>query len=159
MARDQLYGRQPTSLGNRLAMSEAGNLTSFEKAISRPAVTATISVSAEAATAADTRDLIITVKDAEGNTIDYVEVLELIVFLDAGGVDFVVTGGTTGITVNAAAPAGKLLAQVAKKTFRALTTVAGVLNLRWLDTGTEVAFLGVRLPNGVIVMSSALTNA
>lgn len=158
MARNQLEGTRQLA-GSIFGIAEASNLLINNKPATRPAVDATIAVSAEGATAADTRDLIITVKDADGNVIDYIETLELIVLLDAGGVDFVATGGTTGITVNAAAPVGKLLALVAKKVFRAFTSVAGVLNLRWLDTGTEVAFLGVRLPNGRIIISTALTNA
>lgn len=128
-------------------------------AITRPAVNATITVSAEAAQTADTREIVVTLTDADGNAINYAENLELILLVNSGGTDFVVTGGSTGIALDGAPAGGKILAVVAKKYFKAITTTAGLLNLTWLDTGTEVAFLGVRLPNGRIVISSALTNA
>ena len=37
--------------------------------------------------------------------------------------------------------------------------IGWVYDLDWLDTGTEAAFIGLKLPNGRYVMSSALTNA
>ncbi len=117
------------------------------------AVDATISVGVEAA---DARAITIQLKDAAGNNMDSVSYVELILFLDAAGTTFVVTGGSTGIAQGAS---GKILALVAKKFFAGLTTAAGLMALTWTDTGTEAAFLGVRLPNGRIIMSTALTNA
>ena len=116
-------------------------------------VDATITVGAEAG---DARAITVTLKDAAGDAIDFAEMVELVVLLNAGGTDFVVTGGSTGIAIGAS---GKLLAIVAKKVFKAITTTAGVLALTWTDVGTEVAFLGIKLPNGKVVISSALTNA
>lgn len=117
------------------------------------AVDATIVVGAEAG---DARAITITLKDAAGNAIDYVEQFEIILFLNAGATAFVVTGGSTGIAIGAS---GAILPLVAKKVWKAISTIAGVLALTWTDTGTEAAFLGVRLPNGKLVMSTALTNA
>lgn len=121
--------------------------------ITRPCVDASITVGAEAS---DVRAITIQLKDAQGNDIDYVETVELILFLNAARTAFVVTGGSTGIAIGTD---GALLAVVAKKYFLATSEADGDIDLTWTDTGTEAAFLGVRLPNGRIVMSSALTNA
>ena len=126
--------------------------------ITRPAVDATITVSAEGATTANTRDIVVTLLDSEGVAITAVEEVEVRVFLNAARTAYVVTGGSTGITLGAAGN-GAVLGIVAKKSFVATTEATGILDLDWLDTGTEVAFLGVKLPNGRYVMSSALTNA
>jgi hypothetical protein len=121
--------------------------------VTHPAVNAVITVGAEAS---DARAITVQLKDANGGKISEVTHIELVLFLNAGGTDFAATGGSTGIAIGAS---GKLLAVVAKKLFRAQTTAAGLLALTWTDTGTEAAFLGVRLPNGNIIISSALTNA
>lgn len=126
--------------------------------ITRPAVDATITVSAEGATTANTRDIVVTLLDAEGVAITAIEEIEVHMFLDAARVAYVVTGGSTGITIGAAG-SGAVLPLLAKKVFVAVTAATGILDLDWLDTGTEVAFAGVKLPNGRYVMSSALTNA
>ena len=126
--------------------------------ITRPAVTASITVSAEGATTANTRDIVVTLLDSEGVAITAVEEVELHMFLNADRTAYVVTGGSTGLSLGAAGD-GAVLALVAKKVFVATTEATGILDLDWLDTGTEAAFLGVKLPNGNYVMSSALTNA
>ena len=100
----------------------------------------------------------VTLLDSEGVAIDTVEEVEIHMFVTADRLAYVVTGGSTGITLGAAGD-GAILAIVAKKVFVATTEATGILNLDWLDTGTEAAFLGVKLPNGRYVMSSALTNA
>lgn len=120
------------------------------------AVDATITISAEAATVANQRDITITLKDAAGNAIDYAEMFEIVMLLNAGGTDFMATGGSTGV---AAGASGKILAVVAKKLFRAITTTAGVCQVIYTDTGTEVGYLAVRLPNGRVVNGGAVTNA
>lgn len=121
--------------------------------ITRPCVDASITVGAEAS---DARAITIQLKDGNGNDIDYVEEVEIHMFLDAGRLAYVVTGGSTGIAIGTD---GALLALVAKKVFIATSEADGDIDLTWTDTGTEVAFLGLKLPNGRYVMSSALTNA
>lgn len=138
--------------------TETGELLSNRIQITRPAVDATITVSAEAATTANTRDCVVTLLDAKGKAITYVETVEIIMFLNAAKTAFVVTGGSTGLTIGAAGN-GAVLAVVAKKYFLATCEATGILDLDWLDTGTEAAFFGVRLPNGRIIMSDELTNA
>ena len=143
-----------TSLhGKRLGLGSKNQLISNAIEITRPCVDATITVGAEAA---DARAITIQLKDAKGADIDYVETVELILFLNAARTAFVVTGGSTGIAIGTD---GALLAIVAKKYFLATSEADGDIDLTWTDTGTEAAYLGVRLPNGRIVMSSALTNA
>ena len=77
------------------------------------------------------------------------------VLLDANGDAFVTTGGSTGIAIGTD---GALLPVVAKKLFWAISEADGDIDLTWTDTGTEAAYLAVRLPNGKMVISSALTN-
>lgn len=139
--------------GRRLGIGNKDQLVSRGIDITRPCVDASITVGAEVG---DARAITIQLKDAQGNDIDYVETVEIIMFLNAARTAFVVTGGSTGIAIGTD---GALLTVVAKKYFLATSEADGDIDLTWTDTGTEAAFLGVRLPNGRIVMSSALTNA
>lgn len=143
-----------TSLhGRRLGLGALGELVGNEIELTSPTVNCSITVAAEIA---DARAITIQLKDIDGNAIAYREMVEVVVLLDANGSDFVATGGSTGIAIGAS---GKLLTMVTKKLFKAISDATGVIALSWTDTGTEVAFLGVQLPNGRIVISSALTNA
>ena len=144
--------------GRRLGLGPNQQLVSNGIDISRPCVDATISVSAEGATTANVHDIVVQLLDADGNDITYVETVELIMYLDAAQAAFVVTGGSTGITAGAAGD-GAVLDIVAKKYFLAMSETDGDIDLDWTDTGTEVAYLGVRLPNGRVIISDALTNA
>lgn len=140
--------------GRRLSLGPKDQLVSNSIEISRPCVDATITVGAEGATVADQRDISITLKDAKGNAINYAEMVELIVFSSSAMTDFTATGGSTGI---AAGASGKILALVAKKVFRAISTTAGVIEVIYTDIGTDAAYLGLRLPNGRIVAGGTLT--
>ena len=117
------------------------------------AVTATITVGAEAA---DVRAITIQFSDGAGNDLNYRITVPVVVLADANGDAFVVTGGSTGIAVGAD---GALIALVAKKVFLAISEADGDLDLTWTDTGTEVAFLGLVMPTGRLIISSALTNS
>lgn len=143
-------------VGKDLGLGAAGNLVSrasgSDIAISRPCVDCSITVGAEDT---NVRAITIQLKDANGADIDYVETVEIIMFLNAAMTAFVATGGSTGIEAGAD---GALLPIVAKKYFLATSESDGDISLTWTDTGTEVAYLGVRLPNGRVVVSSALTN-
>lgn len=143
-------------LGRRFGLGGNNQLSSNGVDISRPCVDATITVSAEGASVANQRDISITLKDSNGVAITYAEMVELIVFSSSAMTDFTATGGSTGI---AAGASGKLLALVAKKVFRGISTTAGVIACIYTDTGTDAAYLGVRLPNGRIVAGGLLTNA
>lgn len=139
--------------GRLFGLGAQNQLVSNGVQISQPCVDATITVGAENA---NVRAITIQLKDSNGKDINYVEEVELVLFLNAERTAYVVTGGSTGIAIGTD---GALQTIVAKKVFRATSEADGDLDLTWSDTGTEVAYLGVRLPNGRYVMSSALTNA
>ena len=65
------------------------------------------------------------------------------------------TGGSTGIAIGTD---GALLAVVAKKYFLATSESDGDIDLTWTDTGSESVAVGVRLPNGRVVVSDAFAN-
>lgn len=144
-----------TSLhGRKLGLGNAGQLIANEIEITRPCVDATVTVGAEVSNA---RAITIQLLDAYGQPINYVETVEVIVFLNEARTAFAVTGGSTGIAIGTD---GALLTVVAKKYFLATSEADGDIDLVYTDTGTEACFIGVRLPNGRIVMGSqALTNA
>lgn len=143
-------------LGKRLGIDGYQRLVSNSIAMTPKAVDATISISAEAATVANQRDITITLKDANGNAVDEATTFEIVLYSDATMTDFVATGGSTGI---AAGASGKIQAIVAKKLFRAITTTAGVCAVIYTDTGSDAGYLAVRLPNGRVVGGGLITNA
>lgn len=101
------------------------------------------------------RDISVQLQDALGFDVEFVQGVELHVFVDAEGLDWAVTGGSTGIVDNGD---GSILPVVAKKIFAARSTVTGGLQLRWTDTASEVVFLGIKLPSGrVVIHPVALT--
>lgn len=102
------------------------------------------------------RAISIQLKDGQGNDLATRAAVQIGVFADANASAFVGTGGSTGIAIGTD---GALLPIVAKKLFLAVSEADGDIDLTWTDTGTEVAYLGVILPNGKIIMSAALTNA
>lgn len=120
--------------------------------ISQPCADATITVGAENT---NVRAIAIQLKDANGNDIDYVETVEIIVFTSAAMTAFADTGGSTGIAIGTD---GALLALVAKKVFLATSEADGDIDLTWTDTGTEAVAVGVRLPNGRVVVSETFAN-
>ena len=139
--------------GRRFGLGVTNEIISNDIQISRPCVDATITVGAEAA---NVRAITIQLLDSNGEDIDHVEEVELVLFLTADRLAYVVTGGSTGIAIGTD---GALSTIVAKKVFRATSEIDGDIDLTWTDTGTEAAYLGVKLPNGRYVMSDALTNA
>lgn len=140
--------------GRRLGLAANGALIANDIEISRPCVDATVTVSNEDT---NVRTITIQLKDASGADIDYVEMVEIVVFTSTAMTAFAATGGSTGIAIGTD---GALLAVVAKKYFLATSEADGDIDLTWTDTGTEAAVIGVRLPNGRIVLGSqALTNA
>ncbi len=147
------------TIGARIGIGSRGQLVKRQGAsfldLSRPCVDVTGTISAEGATVANQRNISLIFKDDEGDPIAYAEVVELMLFSSAAMTDFVATGGSAGI---AAGTNGKILALVAKKVFRAITTTAGLLDVIYTDTGTDVGYLGVRLPNGRVVGIGVLTN-
>ena len=143
-------------LGRSVGVGAYGNLAAAggDIDITAPCADATVTVGDEAT---NVRAITIQLKDAKGNDINYSETVEIILWADAAKAAFVATGGSTGIAIGTD---GALLAVVAKKYFLAQSETDGDIDLTWTDTGTEAAYIGVRLPTGRIVMGSqALTNA
>jgi hypothetical protein len=141
------------SLNDRkIGVTRLGNLAGNDIQITRPCVDATVTVAAENA---NVRAITIALKDIFGAAINYVETVEIIVFGAADMLSFATTGGSTGIAIGTN---GALLTIVAKKLFRATSEADGTIDLTWTDTGTESVAVGVRLPNGRVVVSSAFAN-
>ena len=113
---------------------------------------AVITVGAEST---NVRAITIAMKDGAGNAMTTRALVNVVVLADANGDAFVATGGSTGIAIGSA---GALLALVAKKAFMLITEADGTADLTWTDVGTEAAYLGIVLPTGELVISSALTN-
>lgn len=140
-------------LGKRLGINGYGQLESNGIALTPKCADASITVGAENT---NVRAITIQLKDANGNDLDTVEEVEIALFLTADRLAYVATGGSTGIAIGTD---GALNTIVAKKVFRATCEADGDIDLTWTDTGTEAAYLGIKLPTGRWVMSSALTNA
>ncbi|HCZ49798.1 MAG TPA: hypothetical protein DCZ11_12460 [Gammaproteobacteria bacterium] len=138
--------------GRLMGIGQQNQLVSNGINVTQPCVDATITVGAEVS---NVRAITIQLKDARGNDINYVETVEILVFTDATMTAFVGTGGSTGIAIGTD---GALLALVAKKVFLATSEADGDIDLTWTDTGTEQAAVGVRLPNGRVVVSAAFAN-
>lgn len=136
----------------RFGQAAAGHLTSNGIQITRPCVDASITVGAENT---NVRAITIQLKDANGADIDYVETVQIIVFDSAAMTGFASTGGSTGLAIGTD---GALLALVAKKVFLATSEADGDIDLTWTDTGTESVAVGVRLPNGRVVVTDAFAN-
>ena len=147
--------------GSQLGLDKYGALAAIaglfgQKRVSDPIAHAVITISAEGATVANQRDITIQLYDFRGKAINYAATFEIVLFSSSAMTDFVATGGTTGVQ---AGVSGKLLAVVAKKLFRAISTTAGLWVGSYLDTGTDAGYLAVRLPNGQIIGGGLITNS
>lgn len=140
--------------GRRLGLSESDALMSNDIEISSAAVDASITI---AASQTSPRTVVVQLKAANGAPIAEPKSIEFWVFLDALGVAWAVTGGSTGLADDTTAGASK--AVISKLLFAVRTDATGKWSGTWTDTAHEVAFLGVRLPNGRVVYSPALTTA
>ena len=116
----------------------------------------TITVAAEDT---NVRQIAIAVLDSAGTAVAAICNLDVYVFLDAAGAALATTGGSTGIALGTGANGILAATVVAKKVFKCITEPTGVLDLKWTDTGSEAAYLGVALPSGLITISAAITNA
>lgn len=141
-------------VGSRLGLKSTGNLVANrgDLAITQPCVDCSITVGAEST---NVRAITIQLKDANGADIAYVENVEIIVYASAAMTAYASTGGSTGLAIGTD---GALLAVVAKKYFVATSEADGDIDLTWTDTGTESVAVGVRLPNGRVVVTDAFAN-
>lgn len=137
----------------RVGVSGHGSMCSYSKRLTHPCVDADITVGSEVS---NVRNITIQLLDANGLPINEVTVVDLIVFANANGTAIATTGGSTGIAIGTD---GAILATVvAKKYFILSSENDGDIDLTWTDTGTESVALGLRLPNGNIIMTAAFAN-
>ena len=139
--------------GRRLGLAQEGNLEANGIDITQPCVDASITVGDESGNA---RTITVQLKDINGNDINYVENFEIHMFANSSMTAYVTTGGSTGLAIGTD---GALLALVAKKIFVATSEADGDWDGTWTDTGNEAAYMGIKLPNGRMIVSAALTNA
>jgi len=150
-----MSNRLQTSVhGRKLGISTVGNLVAQGLAITSPAADVSITVSAEGASVANRREITIQFKDANGKDLAERATALLLLLGDANGDTFATGTGSTGIAVGT----DGAIEALSTKCWIARSEADGDLDLTWLDTGTQVAFLGVLLPTGRLVVSSALTN-
>ena len=139
--------------GAKLAVGKNGNLTAFHKRLSHPCVNATITVGDETT---NVRPITIQLLDAYGNDVSEVTIVELFVFASAAGTAIATTGGSTGIAIGTD---GAILSTVTAKKYFVLSSEAdGDIDLTWTDTGTESVALGLKLPNGNLIVTDAFAN-
>lgn len=139
--------------GRQGGFGDRGELVSNEIQLTRPCADASITIGDESA---NVRIITIQLKDSQGRDINYVETFEIVMFTTAAMTAFATTGGSTGVAIGTD---GALLALVAKKVFLCTSEADGDWDGTWTDTGTESVALGVRLPNGRVVVSAAFANA
>ena len=140
--------------GRKLSIATNANLVGQDKRISHPCVDATITVGDEAA---NVRAITIQLLDAYGQDVAEVTVVDLFVFSDATGTAIASSGGTTGIAIGTD---GAILSTLVAKLHFALSSEAdGDIDLTWTDTATDSVALGLRLPNGNIIVTAAFANA
>ncbi len=140
--------------GRKLSTTATGNLSGLDKRISHPCVDATITVGDESA---NVRAITIQLLDAYGEDVSEVTVVDLFVFANAAGTAIATTGGSTGIEIGTD---GAILSTITAKLHFALSSEAdGDIDLTWTDTATESVALGLRLPNGNIIVTDAFANA
>lgn len=139
--------------GRRLSIAPNGNLTGQDKRLTHPCVNATITVGNEST---NVRVITIQLLDAYGKDVSEVTHFELHVFANAAGTAYATTGGSTGVAIGTD---GALLAVVAKKIFACTSESDGDWDGTWTDTGTESVAIGIKLPNGNMIISDAFANA
>jgi len=142
-------GKTQPYLGTR---GTDGALLANEVELASGCADASITVGAEAG---DARTITIQLKNADGSDRAQVDNILAALYLNSAMTAFATTGGSTGIAIGTD---GALLALVAKKAWWLTSEADGDIDLTWTDTGTEPAFLGLFLPSGRVVVSSALTN-
>jgi len=149
----------PTLHGRRLSQDKIyGHLTANDIDITPKCTDASITIGAEGATAANVRRITIQLKDSVGNDIDYVEHVEIGTYTSSAMTAFGTTGPSTGL---AAGTDGALQTILAKRRFIATSETDGDIDLLYTDTatGTNTLAIGVKLPTGRVVVSSAFVNA
>lgn len=132
-----------------------GNIVRENLPITSNAVDAVIAI---ATSPTSPRAVTVQINNADGSPISHAQQFRMFVLADIVPLALAVTGGSTGMAADAAH--GFIAATpVAKKIFDCFTDATGSWTGSWTDTAHEVAFLGVVLPSGRLVVSGPLTTA
>ena len=138
--------------GRLLGIGFTKQLVSNDIDITPPCVDCTITVGAEV-----TNVIPITIQllDADGQDIDYVEVVEVLVH--GAALLAAADGGSTGLAIGTD---GAILSTLeAKKSFLVSSEGDGDIDFTFTDTGTSAYYVSVRLPTGRIVTSAVVQMA
>ena len=139
--------------GRLLGIGHKGQLIAGTSEITSPCANCTITVGAEAT---NVIPITIQLEKADGSDLDEVAVVELLMFGDANKLS-ASAGGSTGLAINGD---GALISTPeAKKHLVVSSEADGDIILSFTDTGTDAHYLGVKLPNGNIVMSDVIQMA
>jgi hypothetical protein len=144
---------QTEIFGRLLGIGADKQLVSNDIDITPVCVDCTITVGTETT---NVIPITIQLKDAEGNDISYSEVVELLIFGDAGKLS-AADGGSTGLAIGT--DGAIISAPEAKKHLVVSSEADGDIDLTFTDTGTTAYYLGVKLPTGRIVMSDVIQMA
>jgi hypothetical protein len=140
--------------GNRgFDVAANGALIVNRNIATHPAVNVVFTIGAEVS---NVRNLSLQFRNANKRNIAEEVMYDLFVFAGAS-LALASTGGSTGIADGGAGSIFQTV--VAKMQFRCLTNAAGLSEFTWTDTGNESVRLGVKLPNGNVMLSSAFANA
>ena len=101
----------------------------------------------------------IQVVDSDGEDLENVYALEVFITDDEAGETLAVTAPDGGVAVASEGEGAVLVALTANKHLQCITGSTGLLNLEITETGDDVFYVGVRLPNGKYVVSDACTFA
>ena len=136
----------------RAGWGPKGNIVREDIPITNNAVDAVITVPAAQASAISMQ-----LNNADGSPIAHAQNFKLLVLLNATPTALAATGGSTGIAIGANGFIAQTL--VAKKIFDCFTDAAGLFKASWTDNAAEVAFLGVIMPSGRMIVSAQLPTA
>lgn len=139
--------------GRKLGLGILGGLGGGDTqvGITNPCVNASITVTV----GDDAGTIAIQLQDANGNDINYVETVMVVLYTSAARTAFATTGGSTGLAIGTD---GALLALVAKKVFLVTSEADGDIDFTWTDTAAETVALALYLPNGNVVTTAAFAN-
>ena len=139
--------------GRLLGIGHKGQLIAGTSEITSPCANCTITVGTETT---NVIPITIQLEKADGSDLDEVGVVELLIFGDAGKLS-AGDGGSTGLALGTD---GALISTLeAKKHLVVSSEADGDIDLTFTDTGTSAYYLGVKLPNGNIIMSDVIQMA
>lgn len=108
-----------------------------------------------------TKDVLATITDAAGTAMAGNQLVQLYLFTDAGPAAFLTPTSAMTMSTGPSAATCKLIvgsSAAPHYTMHAVSSTAGVISLRWTDTGKTATYIGAVLPGGrVNVCTSPIT--